>query len=57
MEMGHMIDREEIYNFFLDLMSDQNGDLNNAQFTFLKDEKNEIIIRFWIEDSKDQKND
>ena len=55
--MGEMIDREEIYNFFLDLMSDQNGDLNNAQFTFLKDEKNEIIIRFWIEDSKDQKND
>ena len=46
-----MIDREQIQEFCLGLLSDENGDLNDVNFKFIKDDKNEIIVKFWTEDT------
>jgi|21_taG_2_1085346.scaffolds.fasta_scaffold68095_3 hypothetical protein len=43
------LNRQEIYDLCLALLSDENGDLNSVQFQFLKDDESEIIVRLWVE--------
>ena len=45
------IDRKYVYDCCVGLLSDENSDLNGVNFEFLKNNKNEIIVRVWKEDA------
>jgi hypothetical protein len=41
------IDRKYLYDCCVGLLSDENSDLNGVNFQFLKNNKNEVIVRVW----------
>ncbi len=45
------IDREWIYECCVGLMTDENCDMNGVHFQFLKNNKNEVIVRVWREEA------
>lgn len=49
------IDRKYLYDCCLGLLSDENSDLNEVNFQFLKNNRNEVIVRVWKENEDDTK--
>ena len=47
------IDRKYLYDCCVGLLSDENSDLNGVNFQFLKNNKNEVIVRVWKEYDND----
>ena len=43
------IDRDYLYDCCFGLLTDENSDLNGVNFQFLKNVKNEVIVRVWKE--------
>ena len=43
------IDRKYLYDCCVGLLTDENCDLNGVNFQFLKNNKNEVIVRVWKE--------
>ena len=46
------IDRKYLYDCCVGLLSDENSDLNGVNFQFLKNNKNEVIVRVWKENDR-----
>jgi hypothetical protein len=47
------IDREWLYDCCVGLLTDEGSDLNGVNFQFLKNIKNEVIVRVWKEDNNE----
>ena len=45
------IDRKYLHDCCVGLLTDENSDLNGVNFEFLKNNKNEVIVRVWKEDA------
>ena len=43
------IDRKYLYDCCVGLLTDEDSDLNGVNFQFLKNNKNEVIVRVWKE--------
>ena len=41
------IDRKYLHDCCVGLLTDENSDLNGVNFQFLKNNKNEVIVRVW----------